>query len=138
MIAAGMREAVLRSNAPWYCVSCYYCMERCPQEIHITDVMYTLKRMAIREGRYQDAAAARGPGFAQTFISHVERYGRSFELGLITRYYLRHRPLDAVKIAPLGFGLLRRKRIDLTPHKIKQIDQLKAILARAAALDAPA
>lgn len=136
MIAAGMRERVLRSNAPWYCVSCYYCVERCPQDVHITDVMYTLKRLAIREGHYQDAQTSRAPGFAKTFMGHVERYGRSFELGLITRYYLRHRPLDAMKIAPLGLGLLRRKRLDLTPHKIRQMGQLKAILARAAELDA--
>jgi heterodisulfide reductase subunit C len=138
MIAADMREAVLSSNAPWYCVSCYYCMERCPQEIHITDVMYTLKRLAIREGRYQAPETARGPGFAQTFVDHVERYGRSFELGLITRFYLRHRPLDALKVAPLGLGLLRRKRLDLAPHKIRQIGQLKAILARAAEIEAKA
>jgi heterodisulfide reductase subunit C len=131
MIAAGMREAVLSSNTPWYCVSCYYCMQRCPQDVHITDLMYTLKRLALSEGYSQQSSAARLPGYFESFINHVERYGRSFELGLITRYYLRHRPLDAAKIAPVGMGLLLRKRIDLTPHKIRQLDQLKAILARA-------
>jgi len=29
MIGAGMEDEVLRSNTPWYCVSCYYCMARC-------------------------------------------------------------------------------------------------------------
>ena len=47
MIEAGMKQDVLRSNTPWYCVSCYYCVVRCPQDVHITDLMYTLKRMAI-------------------------------------------------------------------------------------------
>ena len=28
MIEAGLKEEVLRSNTPWYCVSCYYCMAR--------------------------------------------------------------------------------------------------------------
>ena len=46
LVAAGEREAVLKSNTPWYCVSCYYCMVRCPQEIPVTDVMYTLRRMS--------------------------------------------------------------------------------------------
>jgi heterodisulfide reductase subunit C len=138
MIAADMREAVLRSNTPWYCVSCYYCMERCPQGVRITDVMYALKRMAISEGYYRQSSASKAPGFSESFIDHVERYGRSFELGLITRYYLRHRPLDAAKMAPVGMGLLRRKRIDLTPHKIRQLDQLKAILAKAEEIDADA
>lgn len=135
MIAAGMREQVLRSNTPWYCVSCYSCVERCPQDIHITDVMYTLKRLAIKAGHASQSSAARAPGFSQTFVDHIENYGRSFELGLITRYYIRHRPLDALKVAPLGMGLLKRKRLDLSPRPIRQIDQLKAILERAREID---
>jgi heterodisulfide reductase subunit C len=131
MIAAGMRDTVLRSNAPWYCVSCYYCTERCPQDIHITDIMYTLKRMAIKQGLYRESSAADAPGFSETFIDYVDAYGRSFEFGLVTRYHLRHHPLDAVKIAPLGLGMLRKGRMDLTPRRIKDIGQLKAILAKA-------
>ncbi len=45
MINAGLRQDVLHSNTPWYCVSCYYCTVRCPKEIPITELMYTLKRM---------------------------------------------------------------------------------------------
>lgn len=48
MLRAGMREEVLRSNTMWLCVSCYHCVVRCPQEVHIADVMYTLKGMAIK------------------------------------------------------------------------------------------
>lgn len=138
MIAAGMREAVLRSNTPWYCVSCYYCMERCPQEVHITDLMYTLKRKAIEAGLYRQSSAADAPAFSENFIDSVDNHGRSFELGLVTRYHLRHHPLDAMKIAPLGLGMLRRGRLDLTPRRIKGIGQLKAILAKAREIgDAP-
>lgn len=131
MIAAGMKEAVLRSNTPWYCVSCYYCIVRCPQEVHITDVMYTLKRMAIQEGFYRESKASEAPEFSRTFIDYVENYGRSFELGLATRYHLRYHPLDAVKMAPMAIDLFRRGRMDLTPKQIKGIGQLKAILAKA-------
>src|SRR5512146_306409 len=55
MLRAGMRDEVLRSNTFWMCVSCYHCAVRCPQNIHITDVMYTLKTMAVAEGRYQNS-----------------------------------------------------------------------------------
>lgn len=139
MIEAGMRDEVLRSNTPWYCVSCYYCMERCPQEVHITDLMYTLKRMAIQAGLYRASTAADAPEFSETFIDFVENYGRSFELGLATRYHLRHHPLDAVKMASsMGLGMLRRGRMDLTPRRIEHIDQLKAILAKAKELEGEA
>ena len=136
MIAAGMRDDVLRSNSPWYCVSCYYCMVRCPQEIHITDLMYTLKRKAIVAGHYRESSAADAPGFSETFIDFVENYGRSFELGLATRYHLRHHPLDAMrKASSLGLGLWRRGRMDLTPRRIEDVEGLKAILAKAKELE---
>ncbi len=132
MIEAGMADTVLRSNAPWYCVSCYYCMVRCPQEVHITDLMYTLKRMAVQNGLYQESSAASAPDFSETFIDFVESYGRSFELGLATRYHLRHNPMGAMKMATsLGFGMLRKGRMELNPKRIKGIEQLQAILTKA-------
>jgi heterodisulfide reductase subunit C/quinone-modifying oxidoreductase subunit QmoC len=98
--------------------------------------MYTLKRMAIKEGYSQQSTAAAAPEFSQTFIDYVENYGRSFELGLATRYHLTHHPLDMMKMAPMGLGMLRRGRMDLTPKQIKGIDQLKSILAKAKELEA--
>lgn len=135
MIKGEMREQVLRSNTPWYCVSCYYCMTRCPQEVHITDLMYTLKRMAIREGFSKESSASDVPGFSQSFIGFVENYGRSFELGLATRYHLTHHPLEVYKMAPMGLGMLRRGRMALTPKPIKGVNELKAILNRAKQLE---
>lgn len=131
MIAAGMRDAVLRSNTHWYCVSCYYCTVRCPQNIHITDIMYTLKRLSIKDGHYRESSTPTTPDFSATFIDYVEEYGRSFEFGLATRYHLRHHPLDMLKMAPIGLGMLRRRRMDLAPRRIKGIGQLQKILNRA-------
>lgn len=134
MIKGGFREMVLRSNTPWYCVSCYYCTSRCPQNIHITDIMYTLKRMALKEGYYRESSASEAPAFSSTFIDYVENYGRSFELGLATRYLLRYNPLGMVQMAGMGMGMLRRGRMDLIPTRIKGINQLKAILGKAKTL----
>jgi len=132
LIRANLREAVIRSNTPWYCVSCYFCTVRCPQEVHITDVMYTLKNMAIRARRYDENTA---PGLAETFTEQVETYGRSFEFGLATRHNLRHRPLSLPGLAPLGLGMLSKGRLDLTPHRIESLEQLNAILTRAKDLE---
>ncbi len=132
MVEADMREEVLKANTFWYCVSCYYCMVRCPQEVHITDIMYTLKRKAIREGYYQESSARDAPDFSETFVDAVWKYGRSFELGLATRYHLRHHPLGAIKMATgMGLNMLRKGRMDLTPRRIKNINQLHAILDKA-------
>lgn len=128
MLRAGMRDEVLQSNTPWICVSCYHCVVRCPQNVHITDVMYTLKAMAIREKKYRDATA---PDFAETFVEMVEKYGRSYEFGLATRHYLKHAPLRMVSMAAMGLGMLKKGRISMKPRTIKGMEQLTAILNKA-------
>ena len=128
MLRAGMREDALKSNTPWICVSCYHCVVRCPQNVHIADVMYTLKGMAIEAKLFQDST---GPDFSQTFVDMVEEYGRGFEFGLATRHYLKHFPLRLPSMAPMGLGLLTKQRMSITPTRIEGIKQLKAILKRA-------
>ena len=132
LIRAGYRDEVMRSNTPWICVSCYNCVVRCPQEVHITDVMYTLKSMAIQAKLYKDN---RGPSFSQTFVDMVEKYGRSFEFGLATRHYLVHQPFRLPGSATMGLGMLTKKRMSMTPKQIKDIDQLTRILDRAKELE---
>jgi heterodisulfide reductase subunit C len=132
MIRAGYREEALSSNTPWICVSCYHCVVRCPQDVHIADVMYTLKSMAIKAKLYRDSTA---PDFSQTFVDMVENYGRSYEFGLATRHYLRHYPLRLPNMAPMGYGMLSKKRMQISPRRIKGINQLKTILARAKELE---
>jgi heterodisulfide reductase subunit C len=132
MIRANMRDAVLASNTPWYCVSCYYCTVRCPQEIHITDITYTLKSMAVERGLYKETA---GADLAHSFVGYVDSYGRSFELGLATRLYLRHSPLSFVSKAAMGLGMLTRDRLDFTPQKINNLKQLQSILQRAGEIE---
>ena len=135
MIKAGMENEVLSSNTPWYCVSCYYCTVRCPQDVKVTDLMYTIKRFSIQRKFYKVSSSPNAPPFSQTFIHYVENYGRSFELGLATWYQLAYHPLDMPKIMPMALGLLRKGRIDITPQRIKDIDGLKAILAKAKELE---
>ena len=133
MLRAGMRQEALSSNTFWMCVSCYHCAVRCPQEIHIADVMYTMKSMAIEVNLYEDSTAA---DFSQTFIGMVEGYGRSFEMGLASLHYIKHFALRLPSMAPMAIGMLSRKRMSLTPNRIKDLRQLKAILKRAKELEA--
>jgi heterodisulfide reductase subunit C len=132
MIRAGMRDEALRSNTPWMCVSCYHCVVRCPQDVHIADVMYALKSMAIQAHLYQDSTA---PDFSQTFVDMVENYGRSFEFGLASRHYLKHFPLRMPRAASMGMGMLSKKRLTIKPKRIDGMDQLHAILSHAKQLE---
>ncbi len=127
MINANDRNAVLAANTMWACVSCYSCTTRCPQNIPITDIIYTLKRMSIAEQRYHGTDA---PALAKTFTDFVEMFGRSYEAGLATGYHLLHRPLGMVKMMPMGMKMFFRGRMAPLPTKIRQIDQLRAIIKK--------
>jgi heterodisulfide reductase subunit C len=132
MMDAGLDDEVLKSNTSWFCVACYYCIVRCPQDIPITDIMYTLKRLAIEEGHYEKFNKEKAPEFSETFCDFVEKNGRSFELGVAMRYHLRYHPLGAVKMATgMGLKMITRGRMDLTPSRIKNVPQLKSILKKA-------
>jgi quinone-modifying oxidoreductase, subunit QmoC len=128
LMAAGEKQKVLTSNTMWCCVSCYLCTSRCPQQIPITDIMYALKRRAIADGVYKETDA---PALARTFTDMVEKYGRSFELGLASRFYLFNKPLAMLKMGPLGLRMFTRGRMALIPTKINRVDQLQAIVAKA-------
>ena len=132
MIRAGMREEVMRSNTPWMCVSCYFCAVRCPQDVHIPDVMYALKAIATKAGRYPDATA---PDFSRTFVDNIHTYGRSFEVGLIARHYLRHYMTRLPGVAPMGLGMLAKGRLGFRPKRIHDVHGLRAILKRAEELE---
>jgi heterodisulfide reductase subunit C/quinone-modifying oxidoreductase subunit QmoC len=108
-------------------------MTRCPQEVHITDLMYTLKRMAIREGFSKESSASDVPGFSQSFIGFVENYGRSFELGLATRYL---NPPPSLKYTRCANGLVDAQRAYGPNTQLdKGVNELKAILNRAKQLE---
>jgi heterodisulfide reductase subunit C len=128
MIAANQRDKVLSSNTMWNCVSCYLCTARCPQEIPITEIMYALKRMAISEGKAQDSDA---PHLAKTFTDLVDSYGRSFELGIATRYLMLKKPTSLLKGMGMGFSMFTKGRLALKPTKIRQTKQLQDIINKA-------
>jgi L-lactate utilization protein LutB len=132
LIRAGKRDEVLHSNTPWMCLSCYHCVVRCPQEIEITDVMYAIKTIAEKEHAFPSSV---GPDFGGVFIGQAKRFGRSWDLGLTARHYLRHFPLRLPGMTPMAFGLFRHGRIGILPTRIRQRKQLHAILKRADELE---
>lgn len=133
MIRAGMRDTVLRSSTPWMCIDCHTCVVRCPQDVQIPEIMLGLKALAERAGVVRRTPAI---DFSRTFVGNIHRYGRSYEVGLVARHYLRHYPLRLPAMAPVGIEMLAKGRMRLGIQRIRGRAQLRAILDRAGELEA--
>lgn len=128
MIRAGMKDHVLNSTTIWTCASCYKCTVRCPQGIRITDIMYILKRMAIREKRERSKYHQ---ALSQSFVTLVNRYGRNHETSLMTRFLLKTKPAGAFSAAPIGMSLWARGRLPFRATRVRDIETLQKIVALA-------
>ncbi len=128
MLRAGMRDKILDSTTIWTCASCYQCMHRCPQEIKITDIMYMLKRMAMRENRQRSKNAA---ALSKAFFEIVNKKGRNHETSLMFKVVMGTDPFGGVSLAPVGWGLLSHSRLPLFGKKIRDIEGLRKIVAKA-------
>ncbi len=127
LVREGFRRDVLSSQTIWLCASCYACAAHCPQNIHITDVMFTLKREAIREHLFPTGFPI--PVLAQEFYRMVRRRGRISEFWVVLRLVLRANPSGLFSMARAGLALLRRGRLSIGRRRVKNIDELHRALA---------
>jgi heterodisulfide reductase subunit C2 len=116
MVREGFKKEVVESFAIWLCASCYECTVRCPAGIRVTDVMYALKRIAIREGIYPRRFPV--PVLAKEFIEMLKGTGRNNEFWLVLRVLLKTAPLKLLTSWPLGLRLWRRGRMCLVSSRI--------------------
>ena len=52
-VGLGIKDLAFGSNMLWDCLTCYQCQEQCPQGVKVTDVLYELKNLAIKNA-YKD------------------------------------------------------------------------------------
>ncbi len=135
LFRAGLIEEILHSRSIWICASCYMCTTRCPQQIKITDLLYALKRVAMEKGLYPD----RFPVYliSKNFVRLIGRYGRNHELMLVVRFYLKHKPLELVRLLPLGLAMFRRGRLMLLPKRIRGVAAIRRMIEASEALELP-
>jgi heterodisulfide reductase subunit C2 len=127
LVREGFRKDALSSKTIWLCASCYSCAVHCPRQIHITDVMYGLKREAIQYRLYP--ARFPIPVLAQEFYKMVRRRGRSSEFWLVLRMALRSNPLVLLGMIRSGWDLMRTGRLSLRRERIRSVDSLPRELA---------
>lgn len=128
-VRAGYRDRVLNSSTIWMCVSCYSCYVRCPKEIKITDFMYKLKQIAMREG-YKNPDAKRARILSKEFADNVKSLGRNNEMWLLLKYFLATGIFSALKYTGMGLSLLTTGRLELFPRKSKSVSEVRKIIAK--------
>ena len=47
-LGLGLVEMATGSKMLWDCVTCYQCQEHCPQQVKVTDILYRLKNLAVK------------------------------------------------------------------------------------------
>jgi heterodisulfide reductase subunit C len=127
------KNQVLRSRSIWLCASCYACTTACPREIRITDILYTLKQWAIREGVHPRRFTV--PVLAREFSVMVRSRGRVTENFLASLVFFKTNWLAALGMWRLGLGLLKRGRFPLRLEGIKNRDSLRHMLDAAHAME---
>lgn len=126
LIRDGEMEAALSSDTPWYCVSCYKCTVRCPKEIPVTDIMYTLKQLIKRYGSLP--SGHKMPDMYHAFAETIAADGKVTESAVMRRYGMKH-PLDTVKNIPLAVKLLKRSRLEIIPAKTDNPETVAKLLS---------
>ena len=127
MVKHGFKDEVLSSFTPWLCASCYNCQVRCPSNIKITDIMYTLKRKAIEAKKYPKKFPV--PALAQEMHKIIAKNGRSSELWLVLNMYLRLKdPIGPLSYTSIGLNLMKTGRMSLKKEEIKNLKQFRSLL----------
>lgn len=132
-LLAGDYDEVLHSRDIWVCTSCYACTVACPKQFPVTESIYALKRAAMRAGVYPRRFTT--PVMTRQFVNLVGRRGRSSELWISVALYLRTRPSQLLRQAPMALALLRRGRLRVGRDAVARPERIQVMLA---ALAAPA
>jgi heterodisulfide reductase subunit C len=120
MVQLGLKQEVLNSNTIWICTTCFSCSVRCPRGIRPTELMETLRPIAIAEGVKNKNAR-----FDGIFSDVVRKNGRASEFLLISKYSLKEP--EMIKQVPFGLGLFAKGKLPLSIDKMEDTHELKAI-----------
>lgn len=120
MVLQGLRKEVLNSNTIWLCTTCFSCSVRCPRGIRPTELMETLRPIAIAEG-----VKNKNTKFDTVFSDVVKKNGRASEFLLISKYSLTQP--EMIKQAPFGLSLFSKGKLPLSADKMENAKQLDAI-----------
>jgi heterodisulfide reductase subunit C len=120
MVQLGLKKEVLSSNTIWICTTCFSCSVRCPRGIHPTELMETLKPIAIAEGITNKNAT-----FDTVFSDVIKNNGRASEFLLISRYSMTEPGM--IKQIPFGLSMMAKGKLPLSIDRMENTRELDAI-----------
>jgi len=126
LVQMGLEDKVLTSSTIWVCVGCNTCCSFCPMAIDIPAVMDGLRQKALAQG--VKIGEPNILNFHNEVLKTVEKYGRTHKLEIMMRYKLKKR--DFLSEMGVGLKMLKKRKLDLTPSKVKDKQALEKILKK--------
>jgi heterodisulfide reductase subunit C len=123
MLQLGLVQEALESSTIWICVGCDTCSSRCPMAIDIAAVMDVLREKALEDG-----VAIANPeimNLHDAILRSIQQYGRTHKLDVMLRYKLKQK--SWFQDMDVGLRMLAKRKLDLFPSKVKQIEEIHAI-----------
>jgi heterodisulfide reductase subunit C len=124
LIQLGLVEETLTSRTIWTCVACNTCSMQCPMAIDIPAVMDGLRHLALE--RQVVPAEPDVVEFHRAVLESINRYGRTHKLEIMMRYKLKTRTF--LKDWQVGLKMLAKRKLDLTPSRVKSLNEIKALI----------
>lgn len=135
LFRAGDIDSILKSRTIWVCASCYSCQSRCPTSIKVTDIIYSLKRMAMNRKILPKKFPVHA--LSDSFIKSMRSFGRLNEPRLMMYYFLKTGFWKAFSFIPLGMKMAGKGRLEYKTSKIKDLSSFRKIINKAQEFDMP-
>lgn len=126
LIQLGLEEQALNCSTIWVCVGCNTCSSFCPMAIDIPAVMDGLRHKAIEKGI--TIAEPDILNFHNEVLNTVKKYGRTHKLEIMMRY--KFKTMDLLSDMGMGLKMLKKRKLDLTPSRIKDKSAIKKIFKK--------
>lgn len=125
LVQLGMKTEAMSCATIWICVGCHTCTVQCPMAIDISAVMDAVGQTALLQGK--QIAEPDVTRLHKEVLRSIERYGRTHKLEIMLRYKLQKR--DWLKDMDVGLKMLKKRKLDLLPSKVKDIDAVKKLFS---------
>lgn len=135
LFRAGDIDSIINSRTIWVCASCYSCQSRCPASIKVTDIIYSLKRMAMNRKVYPEKFPVHS--LSDSFINSMKSFGRLNEPRLMMYYFIKTGIWKAFSFIPLGLKMASKHRLEYKASKIKDLSGFRKIINKAQEIDMP-